>query len=141
MISPSGVYTRLDPTPCDLVQLNSFKATSLKNRVLLEWETTAEPDSLGFYIWRGIPLNGNCSLHKAHYTDITLLNKPDGKPRLFDNDGTDTTGERYFHVDYEVTPQTTYCYLLQDVKSDGQTTTEYWDHLTLVTTQNNSCGN
>jgi hypothetical protein len=123
-----------------LVNLNSFMATPLGDRVLVEWETGAEPDSLGFYLWRGTPINGECTSNIADYMDITLLNKPDSDLRLFSNDGSNTGGEHYFHVDYNIVPNITYCYLLQDVNSNG-ITTEYWNYMDSVTVvnQENTC--
>ncbi|BAP56578.1 hypothetical protein THII_2281 [Thioploca ingrica] len=122
---------KLCPLPL-IVTLSSFKSTAIKNRVLIEWQTVAEPDSLGFYLWRGNPVNGKCSLRVEDYTNITLLNKPHDKPILFDSSGSDTEGNRYFYVDYDVKAGTTYCYLLQDVDSQNQTT-EYWNFIDSAT--------
>ena len=123
--------TKLCPLPL-AVTLSSFKSTALKNRVLIEWQTIAEPDSLGFYLWRGNPVNGKCSLQVEDYTNITLLNKPHDKPIIFNNRGNDREGNRYFYVDYDVKAETTYCYLLQDVDSQEQTT-EYWNFIDSAT--------
>jgi hypothetical protein len=131
---------KLCPLPL-AVTLSSFKSTALKDRVLIEWQTITEPDSLGFYLWRGNPVNRECSLQIENYTNITLLNKPDDKPLLFDSDGSDREGKRYFYVDYDVKVGTTYCYLLQEIDSQNQTT-EYWNFIDSATVKSediNAC--
>jgi hypothetical protein len=108
--------SQLSSEPCgrpNLVELANFTATPTQNGIRLDWETTSERDTSGFFIWRGTPLaDGKCTNDHSNYKDIMQLS--------FDNARGDlSSGATYSRTDSNVTSGTSYCYLLEDVEFDG----------------------
>jgi len=97
----------------NLVELANFTATPTQNGISLDWETTSELDTAGFFIWRGTPLaDGKCTNDHSNYKDIM--------PLSFDNArGNLSSGATYYRTDSSVKSGTSYCYLLEDVEFDG----------------------
>jgi hypothetical protein len=97
----------------NLVELANFTATPTQNGISLDWKTTSERDTAGFFIWRGTPLaDGKCTNDHSNYKDIMQLS--------FDNARGDlSSGATYSRTDSNVTSGTSYCYLLEDVEFDG----------------------
>ncbi len=96
-----------------LVELANFTATPIQNDIRLDWETTSERDTAGFFVWRGTPLaDGTCTNDSSNYKEIMQMS--------FDNARGDlSSGATYSRTDSSVTSGTTYCYLLEDVEFDG----------------------
>jgi hypothetical protein len=109
-----SLYTGKDECKSNLlVELANFTATPIQNDIRLDWETTSELDTAGFFVWRGTPLaNGECTNDSANYQDIMQMS--------FDNARGDlSSGATYSRTDSSVMSGTTYCYLLEDIEFDG----------------------
>jgi hypothetical protein len=108
-----SLYTGKDECEPNLVELANFTATPIQNGISLDWKTTSERDTAGFFIWRGTPLaDGKCTNDSANYKDIMQMS--------FDNARGDlSSGATYSRTDSSVKSGTSYCYLLEDVEFDG----------------------
>ena len=95
-----------DDTPL-LVELVSFSAEALEDRVLLTWETASEIDNVGFHLWRSDAKDGE-------YLQITDL--------LIPAQGGPTWGAAYAYEDFDVEPGLTYFYELEDIDYSGTST-------------------
>jgi hypothetical protein len=105
-----------------LVELSGFTAIPTKNGVALNWDTGAEPDSQAFHIWRGTPDLGSycgCSRNLEDYKKISMLDK-NGKPILIPTTGDERMGAKYSHLDKAAKPGIAYCYVLEDINSEGK---------------------
>jgi len=87
-----------------VVDLVSFTAKGLCDRVLLEWETASEIDCAGFDVWRSDAKNG----------DYVRINY-----HLIPSRGGATWGAAYCFVDENVSPGHRYYYKLRDIEYDG----------------------
>jgi hypothetical protein len=90
-----------------VVDLVSFTAEALENRVLLEWETACEIDNVGFHIWR-------TETEDTEYVSITDY--------LIPAEGGPTWGATYSYEDFDVVPGRTYYYKLEDIDYAGVST-------------------
>jgi hypothetical protein len=75
--------------------------------ITIRWETAVEQNTAGFFITRSQSLTG--PFLRIHDWLIPSV-------------GNSTTGGRYHFVDREVTPNTTYFYLLEEVELDTSVT-------------------
>ncbi|MCK5524927.1 MAG: LamG domain-containing protein, partial [Thiomargarita sp.] len=107
-----SLYTGKDECESNLIELANFTATPIQNDIRLDWETTSEVNTAGFFIWRGTPLaNGKCTNNASNYKDILQMS--------FDNARGDlSSGATYSRTDSNVTSGS-YCYLLEEVEFDG----------------------
>jgi len=87
------------------VELLSFEARAGDRAVELTWETAAEVENLGFYLYRG-------SSEKGPFDRIT--------PSLIPGLGSSPLGARYRYRDSGLTNGETYFYLLEDVEASGK---------------------
>lgn len=94
-----------------------------KASILLKWETISEVDSLGFNVWRAIaPTNGECTGKSVEdYTGIVKLNE-----HLIHTTGKPSEGASHSYHDHSVTPQTVYCYGLEEITGSGERIV-HWD--------------
>ena len=99
--SPSYYVQQTGPLVVDLV---SFTAEALEDRMLLEWETASEIDNAGFHLWR-------TDTEDAEYNRITDY--------LIPAEGGPTQGAIYSYEDLYVGPGVTYYYQLEDIDYDG----------------------
>ncbi len=90
------------PTAITLV---SFEAKSIENHVKIAWETGAELDNMGFYVWRSTEENGT-------YTKLNGY--------LIPSQGGSSWGAQYSHEDFDIQPGTQYFYKLQDIDAQGK---------------------
>jgi len=119
------VETRL----ATLATLGDFTATPIQHNILLQWETEAEINSVGFNIWRAkVPADGQCK-HKRveEYQEVTKLTD-----RLVSAKGLLFQGSSYTYEDDRVVPKTSYCYGLEEIAKDGMSTF-YWDWIATAT--------
>ncbi|MDM8562433.1 hypothetical protein QUF54_03675, partial [Candidatus Marithioploca araucensis] len=110
-----ALYTGKDKCKSNnlLVELANFTATPTQNGISLDWETTSELDTAGFFIWRGTPLaDGKCTKDHSNYKDIMQLSFDNARGNL-------SSGATYYRTDSSVKSGTSYCYLLEDVEFDG----------------------
>ena len=98
-----------------LVTLSSFTAETGVGTVTLNWVTDTEADNAGFFVWRGKPLNGQCSNDPNNYTDVQPISP------LVDSEGSEVSGASYSYDDMEVSGGT-YCYALEDRDFSGKST-------------------
>jgi len=94
-------------TVSTLAELSSFTARVLDDRVLIEWVTLAELDTVGFNVLR--KADGEMS-----YSPITSGIIPSGGDPLH--------GASYRYVDTDVLHKVTYSYMLEDISSSGEGT-------------------
>jgi len=87
-----------------LCELSGFTATSLSDRILLQWQTASELDNAGFHLWRGDRADG----FHARITDAMI--PAEGGPAW---------GAEYAYEDWDVEPGTTYFYQLEDIDTAG----------------------
>ena len=99
-----GAYERTSQT---LVELASFAAEGLRDRVVLTWQTASEINNAGFYVWRR-----TCS--QGEYIPITDVMIP--------AEGGSTQGASYAFEDRNVSPGRTYFYKLEDMNTSGLST-------------------
>ncbi|MFC1851632.1 C25 family cysteine peptidase, partial [candidate division CSSED10-310 bacterium] len=92
-----------NPTPT-LAVISSFKAYSVGSQVVVEWETTSEFGTVGFYLFRR---ENERQLYQPVNKKLlpSLLHAP--------------KGGLYRYVDCEAWPGKTYTYLLVEVEADG----------------------
>ena len=88
------------------VELTSFTATAADSAVVLEWETGAEMNNLGFHLYRAPSAAGP-------YERIT--------PNLIPGLGSSPSGARYRYLDSGLVNGVTYVYELEDVDTTGAT--------------------
>ncbi|BAP56049.1 NHL repeat-containing protein [Thioploca ingrica] len=109
-----------------LATLAYFEAKPVSTSILLKWQTLVEADNAGFVIWRGQPNGSQCAHHLADYHEIVQIG--------FEiSQGNGFSGTTYVHQDNTVKPETTYCYLLEDLNFEANGTF-YWDSIASVTT-------
>jgi Leucine-rich repeat (LRR) protein len=136
--SHGGIWQPQNPAPTDcalptpanypplLATLAYFDAMPVSTGILLKWQTLVEADNVGFVIWRGRPNGLQCTHHLADYHEIVQIGFEVSQDNGF-------SGATYLHQDNTVEPETTYCYLLEDLNVDANSTF-YWDSITSVTT-------
>ena len=90
-----------------LVTLSSFTAEAGVGTVTLNWVTDTEDDNAGFIVWRGQPLNGECTADLNNYTDVQPISS------LVDSEGNEVSGAAYSYEDTEVMSGDTVCYALE----------------------------
>jgi hypothetical protein len=95
------------------VTLDSFTAKAKNDSVKLKWKTGTEKDNAGFVVWRGEPVNGQCSNDPNNYTNVQAISP------LVASQGTEVSGATYKMTDSNVVSGNTYCYVLEDVEYDG----------------------
>ena len=105
----------------NLVVLDSFNALPVENGINLDWETVAEPDSIGFFLWRAISTSSECTNNPNNYTDIARLEEL-GNNVFIDAMGDLTSGAVYSYVDKGSEQNMPYCYALEDINSAGEST-------------------
>ncbi len=105
-----------------LVKLASFTATPNENDIRLDWKTTSELNTAGYFVWRG-----ECSNDSSNYNDIMQLSFDSARGNL-------SSGATYSRTDYSVISGTTYCYLLAEVKFDGKLKF-HWNFIDSATAQ------
>ncbi|MDX1390642.1 MAG: hypothetical protein R3344_15740, partial [Acidobacteriota bacterium] len=88
------------------VELTSFTATAADSAVVLEWETGAELNNLGFHLYRSESADGP-------FERVTV--------ELIPGLGSSPAGARYRHVDTGLVNGVTYHYELEDVETTGAT--------------------
>ena len=88
------------------VELTSFTATAADSAVVLEWETGAEMNNLGFHLYRAERAEGP-------YERVTA--------NLIPGLGSSPAGARYRHVNSALVNGVTYYYELEDVETTGRT--------------------
>jgi hypothetical protein len=119
-----------NPTPAaclaSLATLAYFEAMPVSTGISLKWQTLVETDNASFVIWRGQPNGSQCTPNPADYHEIVQVGSEVSKGNGF-------SGTIYFYQDNTVEPETTYCYLLEDLdfKANG---TFHWDSIASVTT-------
>ncbi|NJO15964.1 MAG: hypothetical protein HC877_09485 [Thioploca sp.] len=112
--------------PALLATLAYFEAMPVSTGIRLNWQTLVEADNAGFVIWRGQPTGSQCSSYPADYHEIVQIG--------FEiSQGNGFSGTTYFHQDNTVEPETTYCYLLEDIDFEANGTF-HWDSIASVTT-------
>jgi hypothetical protein len=104
------------PEPALLVTLDYFTAKPKNGSVKLKWKTGTEKDNAGFVVWRGEPVNGQCSTDPNNYTNVQAITP------LVNSQGTEVSGATYNVTDSNVVSGNTYCYVLEDVEYDGDKT-------------------
>jgi Leucine-rich repeat (LRR) protein/sugar lactone lactonase YvrE len=109
-----------------LATLAYFEAKPVSTSILLKWQTLVETDNAGFVIWRGQPKGSQCAHHPADYHEIVQVGFEISKGNGF-------SGATYVHQDNTVKPETNYCYLLEDLNLEANSTF-HWDLITSVTT-------
>ncbi len=103
--SPAEYYVhQAGPLVVDLV---SFSAEALEDRVLLKWVTASEIDNAGFHLWRSDAANST-------YSRITST--------LIPAEGSPSQGASYEYEGSDVEPGRTYYYKLEDLDTDGVST-------------------
>jgi hypothetical protein len=109
-----------------LATLAYFEAIPISTGISLKWQTLVEADNASFVIWRGQPNGSQCTPNPADYHEIVQVGSEVSKGNGF-------SGTIYFYQDNTVKPETTYCYLLEDIdfKANG---TFHWDSIASVTT-------
>jgi hypothetical protein len=98
------------------ITLDSFTATASNGEVALEWATGTEKDNAGFKVWRGQPLDGQCSNDPKNYKDVQAITP------LVNSKGTEVSGATYTMTDSNVVSGNTYCYALEDRDFAGKST-------------------
>ena len=95
---------------------DSFTATKGNGQVNLEWQTDTEPDSAGFFVWRGQLLLGKteCSRNPDNYVEVRRIST------LLPAAGDEKSGYLYSYEDNQVTFGNIYCYALEDVQQRGK---------------------
>ena len=86
------------------VDLTAFFTQAAKESILITWETASEIDNAGFHLWRSDAENGE-------YLRIT--------EDLIPADGGPTWGASYTYEDFDVKPNLTYYYKLEDIAYNG----------------------
>jgi len=104
--SAAQTFTFAPPVPT-AVELLSFEARGGDGAVELAWETAAEVENLGFYLYRG-------SAEEGAFDRIT--------PTLIPGLGSSPLGARYRYLDSGLTNGQTYFYVLEDVETTGTRT-------------------
>ena len=99
-----GAFEYTVPT---VVGLASFTAKGLEDRVLLEWVTMSELDTVGFDLWRK-------TAGEKDYSRITS--------GIIPSKGDALHGAGYQYEDMDVLPKVTYSYMLEDIDSAGEGT-------------------
>jgi hypothetical protein len=102
--SRGNVKWHYEPTA---VTLRSFTAKGYDSEVLIEWETAAEFENIGYNVYRSESAAGA----------LTKIND-----KLISGIGTSALGGRYCFLDREVTNGKTYYYVLEDIDSRGRAT-------------------
>ena len=87
-----------------VVDLITFQAQGLRDRVALTWQTATEIDNAGFHLWRGNRADG----FYARITDT-----------LIPAEGGPASGAEYGYEDWAVETGTTYFYQLEDIDTAG----------------------
>ncbi|NJO16255.1 MAG: hypothetical protein HC877_11035 [Thioploca sp.] len=105
---PSGTHLSVD--------LKSFTASANNRVVSIAWETGTETNNAAFRVLRGIPLTGICSDNPKDYIEIEAVS-----PRI-SSKGTERSGAVYGVPDNSVISGMTYCYALEDIDYDNQST-------------------
>jgi hypothetical protein len=90
------------------VRLASFGAEARGRAIVVSWETAAEIDNLGFYLYRSDAADGDY----RRLNDAIIPSRFPGSPR----------GATYTWLDDQVTPGTLYYYRLEDVDRYGERT-------------------
>ncbi len=85
-----------------LVDLISFEAIGMEDRVSITWKTAAEPFNVGFNLWR------------SQGSDYSKINSS-----LIPAQGDAVTGASYSHEDYDITLHQSYSYKLEDIDASG----------------------
>ncbi|HMP71902.1 MAG TPA: SdrD B-like domain-containing protein [Kiritimatiellia bacterium] len=108
-IPPSGIFLDADfgffPASPTAVELVSFTGTPTEEGILLEWETAAELNNLGFHLYRAGDVNGS---------PVRITQG------LIDGMGTGE-GQAYAWLDKDVESGQTYYYWLDDIEFDMTT--------------------
>jgi len=94
----------------DLVELVSFEATGYGNTVFVMWETASEIDTAGFHIWRS-------DKRRPEESDFVRITD-----QLIKAEGSPSFGASYFFYDMNVVTGHPYCYRLEDVSFNGEST-------------------
>ncbi|BAP54300.1 hypothetical protein THII_0003 [Thioploca ingrica] len=94
-----------------LVKLSSLTATVQGGEVTLNFETASEKDVLGLQLWRGEPINGECTVDLLNYVNPNMIGE-------INSVGSETTGATYQLID-NVTQAGTYCYALKEINGNG----------------------
>jgi len=89
------------------VELTSFEAVAVPNKVLLKWTTQSETENLGFNLFR----------RKAAESEFQQINKT-----LIKGAGTSEKRHDYQYEDLDVAGGETYSYLLHDIDYEGHST-------------------
>ena len=101
-----GSLSSENPLP---VELTSFNATLVEDKIQLEWKTFSEINNAGFEIWRSVDNNEN----------FQLLSSFQNNPKLV-GAGNSSTTHKYDYLDQDVQSGHTYCYQLWDVSFSGE---------------------
>jgi hypothetical protein len=110
----------------DSVNLKSFAALANNGVVSVAWETGTETNNAAFRVVKGIPLTGICSANPNDYAEITQVTP------LIPSKGTEMSGAVYNITDNNVISGTTYCYVLEDIDYNNNSTF-HTDQLVSVT--------
>jgi hypothetical protein len=114
---------------CILATLGDFTAQPANDSIFLNWETLAELNTKGFYLWRAkAPADGQC-LNKPveAYREVVRLSD-----QIIPAEGSLYDEASYSFEDRSVESNTTYCYGLEEAANDG-TSIFYWDEIKTVT--------
>lgn len=96
-----------DPLSIDLLH---FNGRQISEGILLDWETASEVDCMGFTILR-YTFNAN----SGEFSKARLLTD-----NIIPSEGTASSGASYKFVDSKTRPQTTYRYILIEVKGNTE---------------------
>jgi hypothetical protein len=92
------------------VKLKSLTTTVQDGEVTINFETASEPDTLDLQLWRGEPINGECTADLLNYINLNMVDKTAAV-------GSETTGASYKMADSVAAG--TYCYALKEVNENG----------------------
>jgi hypothetical protein len=97
------------PHPVELsVSLASFEAQAQGKNVTVTWETGFEKNNAGFVVWRGEPVNGQCSNDPNNYINVMPV------APLVNSTSSEVSGATYEVKDPDLMPGR-YCYALEDI--------------------------
>jgi len=97
-------FARYIPT---YIVLLSFQATTQDSHILVQWETGVEIDNAGFHLWRSASKDGS-------YQRVSGF--------LISSQGGPSFGAKYSYHDFDVVPENTCWYKLEDIQHDGKST-------------------
>ncbi|MDY6993924.1 MAG: hypothetical protein SVR94_15155, partial [Pseudomonadota bacterium] len=108
------------------VEIKELVVKAPHKAVMLRLTTAFEENNSGYQMWRAEPINDRCSNSVDSYSNIQAVGP------MFYSQGTSATEAVYKLTDTAVTAGKTYCYAVESIDYQGQST-YHLDHMVSIT--------